>query len=113
MDNSEYSSSYSEKGFWDKLANYAKSAGKEVVIAALKLYYAMELKKASPKQIVMIIAALGYFISPLDVIPDALPALGYTDDLAILLALIKTVGACMDSEVVAAANEKAAEWFDK
>jgi uncharacterized membrane protein YkvA (DUF1232 family) len=35
---------------------------------------------------VMLFAALAYFVMPFDVIPDFLIGLGYTDDLAVLLA---------------------------
>lgn len=34
----------------------------------------------------IIIGALGYFILPLDFIPDAIPVLGFSDDLAALVA---------------------------
>ena len=66
QDTSKYQSSYSEKGLWDKIKKYSKAAGKGVVFNALKLYYAMALGKATPQQIVIIIGALGYFISPID-----------------------------------------------
>lgn len=111
MNNSKYKSSYSEKGFWDKMANFAKKAGKEIVINALKLYYAMALGKATPAQITAIICALGYFISPIDAIPDPLPG-GLIDDGGVLALAVTTLACCSDPEVVAAAKAKASEWFD-
>lgn len=111
MDNSKFKSSYSEKSFWDKLANFAKKAGREVVENALKLYYAMVLGKATPAQITAIIGALGYFISPIDAIPDMAPG-GFVDDAGVLGLAVSTLACCSDPEVVRAAKAKASEWFD-
>ena len=40
----------------------------------------------------MMMAALAYFVLPLDAIPDVLPALGLTDDAAVIAAVIALVG---------------------
>lgn len=111
MDNSKYESSYSESSFWDKVAEYAKKAGKEVVMNALKLYYAMALGKATPTQITAIIGALGYFICPADAVPDILPG-GLVDDAGVLGLVVAALACCSDPEVCAAARAKASEWFD-
>lgn len=57
------------------------------------------------------IGALGYFILPIDLIPDAIPLLGFTDDAAVLIFIIKQLS-CIDEEVKKQAKEKLAEWFD-
>lgn len=106
-----YSNCYSEKKFWKKLGSFAQTMGKEIVIKALQLYYAMALGKATPAQVVAIVAALGYLISPVDFIPDITPGVGFADDAGVLAAVVATVVACSDPEVVAAAQKKAAEWF--
>ena len=54
---------------------------------------------------VVIVATLGYFIWPLDLIPDYLP-FGYTDDLAAISALLCT----LDRYVTAALRQRAQEW---
>lgn len=111
METSSYKKNYSENGFWDKLKKIGKKAGKELVIGALKLYYAMALGKATPAQVVTILAALGYFISPVDAIPDFLPG-GLADDATVIATAVATLQCCSDPEVVAAAKSKASEWFD-
>lgn len=111
MDNSKYNSSYSEKGLWEKIAKYAKKTGREVVVNALKLYYAMALGVATPAQVAAIIGALGYFISPIDAVPDVLPG-GLADDGGVLTLAVATLACCSDPKVVEAANAKASEWFD-
>lgn len=110
MNNSKYKKDFSENGFWNKLANTAKKAGKGVVVNALKLYYAMAMGKATPEQITVIIGALGYFISPIDAVPDMLLG-GYLDDAGVLTAAVGTLACCSDPEVVASAKAKAEEWF--
>ena len=108
---SNFKTVYDEPSLWRTIAKYAKKAGLEVIKNALKLYYAMALGKATPAQITAILGALGYFISPLDVIPDPLPG-GLFDDGGILALAVTTIACCANREVVAAAEKKVKEWFD-
>ena len=111
MDTSKYSQSYSESGFWKKIAEFAEKSGKEVIYNALNLYYAMALGKATPAQIAAIIGALGYFISPVDAVPDMFPG-GLADDGGVLTLVVATLACCSDPAVVEAAKAKVSEWFD-
>ncbi len=111
MDTSKYSQSYSEDGLWKKIEKFASKAGREVICNALKLYYALALGKATPKQIATIIGALGYFISPVDAVPDFLPG-GLLDDGGVLALAVTTLACCSDPAVVAATKAKVSEWFD-
>jgi uncharacterized membrane protein YkvA (DUF1232 family) len=61
----------------------------------LKAYAAGDFK-LELATIVKLVAALLYFISPIDVIPDFLPVLGFTDDLALLVWVINSLGAEID-----------------
>jgi len=40
----------------------------------------------------MMFAALAYFVSPLDAVPDILAGIGYTDDAAVFMAMLALVG---------------------
>ena len=71
----------------------------------------MALGKATPAQIAAIVGALGYFISPIDAVPDMLPG-GLVDDGGVLALVVATLACCTDAAVVAAAQRKLQEWFD-
>ena len=61
----------------------------------------------------IIIGALGYLISPLDVIPDAIPIAGLGDDLAVLLFVLKKVWGDVSEDVKKKAHDKLGKWFDE
>ena len=108
----QYEKEYSETGFWDKVKGVAKKAGKEVIYNALKLYYALQSENVSAKEKGMIVGALGYFILPIDLIPDAIPLVGYTDDAALLLAVLSLLKESINEDVKKKAKDKLSEWFD-
>ena len=109
----EFSRQYSEKKFWDKLVVYAKSAGTEVVERALQLYYAAQEPDTPVWAKGVIIASLGYFISPLDAILDAAPVVGFSDDLGVLALAIATVAMYITPAVKQQARAKMKDWFGK
>jgi uncharacterized membrane protein YkvA (DUF1232 family) len=47
---------------------------------------------ATPRRVRMtLLAALGYFVLPLDALPDIMPLLGFTDDAAVIAAALAAV----------------------
>lgn len=106
-----FEKNYSETTFWNKVLKFAKSAGSDVVEKALQLYYAAQNPKTPVWAKGVIYGALGYFISPIDGIPDLTPVLGYTDDLGVLAAAIVTVSVYINDEVRAQAADKLKQWF--
>lgn len=107
----EFSKAYSDSGFWAKLKRYARAAGREVVGKALLLYYALQEDDAPAWAKATIIGALGYFITLVDAIPDITPAVGYTDDLGVLVMALAAVSTYINDNVRARAERKLAEWF--
>ena len=104
---------FSANEFMDKVARVAKRAGAKFVYVALILYYTLQSPNVSKRDKALIIGALGYMISPLDVIPDAIPIAGLTDDMAVLLYVLKKVWVDVDPEVKFRAMEKLRKWFDE
>ena len=109
----KYTDKFSKTGFIDKIASVAKRAGAKLVYAALVLYYTLESDQVSVKDKAMIIGALGYLISPLDVVPDAIPIAGLSDDLAVLIYVLKRVWVDVSDDVKKKAQSKMAQWFDQ
>ena len=110
-DYGKYQGSFSAENFWAKVKSVAKKAGVKVVYVALILYYELTDPDIDAKEKAVIIGALGYFILPIDLILDAIPVAGFTDDLAALLAAYKFVQHNITPEVEAKAKAKLAEWF--
>ena len=79
--------------FWRKLQRIGVSLPLLVPFAEdlLAAYYCA-FDRATPRHVkISLLAALAYFVLPLDSIPDVLPLLGFSDDAAVLAAAIKLV----------------------
>ncbi|MEX2113767.1 MAG: YkvA family protein [Pirellulales bacterium] len=107
----EFAREFSDEKFREKLLRYAKTAGSEVVERSLQLYYALDGPDTPKWAKGVIIGALGYFITPLDAIPDFVPAAGYSDDLGVLVLALATVAFCITPQVKDKAKQKLQEWF--
>ena len=101
-----YDKHYSDATFWDKIKSFAAKAGYELIRNALLLYYAMQSPTMPAKDKAIIMAVLGYFILPTDLIPDLIAVLGFTDDAAALIWAIKTVKQNITPEIESQAKEK-------
>ena len=102
---------FSENKLWQKINSYARQAGIKVVYAALLLYYAYKRKDTPTWAKNIVIGVLGYFLSPIDALPDLTPILGYTDDLGVLGFGLVTIAAYVDAAVKSQAKEKLQAWF--
>ena len=108
-----YANRFSQSDFVEKISRIARRAGAKLVYAALILYYTLQSDKVSKTDKAIIIGALGYMISPLDVIPDAIPIAGLTDDLAVLLYVLKKVWTDIDPAIMDQAKKRLSKWFDE
>lgn len=106
-----YQGHYTEEKLKDKLLKFAKKAGIKVVYAACLLFYVLQDDKFSNKDKALVIGSLGYFILPFDIIPDFLSVVGYADDLAALLFVLKTIYANITPEIEQKAQARTKELF--
>ena len=104
--------SYSDRAFWTKVKKYATVAGKEVIEKALWLYFVLRKPDVPLWAKSTILGALGYFIFPVDAIPDIVPVVGYADDLGVIALALASVSVHIDKDVKAQARAKLKAWFD-
>lgn len=108
-----YSDKFSNGDFIDKVQRIAKRAGSKLVYGSLLLYYTIQSDKVSRTDKAIIIGALGYLISPLDMMPDAIPIVGLADDMAVLVYVLKKVWSLISDEARENAKNKMKLWFDE
>ena len=108
-----YANKFSQSDFVEKITRIAKRAGSKLVYASLILYYTLQSDKVSKTNKAMIIGALGYLISPLDVVPDAIPIAGLADDLGVLIFVLKKVWTDVDPDIQVKAKKRLSKWFDE
>jgi uncharacterized membrane protein YkvA (DUF1232 family) len=86
-----------------KLKEKAKQLKREIIV----IYYAYQEPKTPLLPKLIILFTLGYALSPIDLIPDFIPVLGYIDDLLIIPALIALSIRLIPKEVIERVREKA------
>ena len=107
----KYANRFSENRLFGKIQAFAKQAGLKVVYSVLLLYYAYRRSDTPIWAKRIIIGVLGYFISPIDMLPDLSPIIGYTDDLGVLSFGLVTIAAYVNDEVRIKARQKLRGWF--
>jgi uncharacterized membrane protein YkvA (DUF1232 family) len=93
--------------FWATLKKAARQIPfSESLVAA----YYCALDPATPTRVrATLLAALAYFVMPVDAIPDVLVGIGFSDDATVLLAAIAMVRAHITPEHRAAARQAMAD----
>jgi uncharacterized membrane protein YkvA (DUF1232 family) len=86
------------KGVLNKIQAEGKSTvlqsitSKVMVLGKLLKFYATgEYRAIDLKNVVLIITAFVYFLSPLDLVPDFIPMLGFADDIALMTFVFNSV----------------------
>lgn len=80
-----------QKGFWPKIRRTAARIpfARQVV----SVYYSARDPETPTAAKGIMLGALAYFVLPIDAIPDIFAGIGFTDDAAVIAALIATLGA--------------------
>ncbi len=112
LEYSQYTKYYSDSKFWKKLNSYAQKAGLELSYVALLLYYVALDPQVPFNYKMRIMGALGYLILPVDMIPDAFPVMGFSDDLFTLFAAVHSVSKAITQDKKDRAKQQLEKWFN-
>lgn len=63
-----------------------------LAVSLVRNYASGEYRDVSRTSILSVVVALIYFVSPIDLIPDFVPMLGFADDLALLTFVLGKLG---------------------
>lgn len=92
----------------EKITAWAKALKFDV----LALWFALRYPSISIWAKLISFCAVAYALSPIDLIPDFIPLLGYLDDLIIVPTLIWLALKLIPIDVMRQAREQAVEWID-
>ena len=90
---------FNDQGFLRKLARYALLLGRPVVEQLYALYFMLRAEETPMRSKMVIVGALLYFVSPIDLVPDILGPLGFSDDLAVIAMVFKQVKAYLTDDI--------------
>ena len=111
-DPEEFAQYYSSEGFWRKLARQSKGIGQKFSEILLVLYYSLTDRETPKWAKSVIVGALGYFIFPVDAIPDFIPVIGFTDDYGMIMSALAVIAAHIKDEHKEKARAITAKLFE-
>jgi len=100
-----------EKTFMRTAKSAFRRAGGAVALEGLKAWH-LARDPTTPRQTKAILyGALAYFVLPIDAVPDILPVVGFTDDLAAISAALVATNAAMTEAVLERARASVQRLF--
>jgi uncharacterized membrane protein YkvA (DUF1232 family) len=93
------------------LRRLLRRAGRTLARPALECLELLLDGKTPPQVRITMVAALTYLLVPMDLIPDFIPAAGFSDDLVALTALLGLCTTHMNEEIRIRAQRKLDRWF--
>jgi uncharacterized membrane protein YkvA (DUF1232 family) len=93
------------------LRRLLRRAGRTLARPALECLELLLDGKTPPQVRITMAAALTYLLVPMDLIPDFIPAAGFSDDLVALTALLGLCSTHMNEEIRIRAQRKLDRWF--
>lgn len=102
---------FSVRKFSEKILKYAKKMGVKLSYYSLLLFYSYQSPHISKQDKLTIAGALGYLIFPIDLMPDFIPAVGFADDLSVIVYAVYRVIANIDEDIKLLANKRMKKFF--
>lgn len=108
----KYEKLYNEDSLMTKISRFAKKAGLNTTYYVLLLYQMLISGKTPLKYKAVVIGALGYFICPIDLIPDLMPGTGFLDDASVLLYALSMISESITPNIKSEAKKTLHQLFD-
>ena len=100
----KYSKEYDESIF----QKIVKKLPRKISEPFMKLFYIMKCPEITATEKAWCVAGLGYVVLPFDIIPDAIPIIGFLDDLGVVAMLLAKFSGYGNTEWV---QEKIAAFY--
>lgn len=94
---------------WATLKDWARALKSE----ALTLWFCCKHPRTPLLPRVLALAVVGYALSPIDLIPDFIPVLGYLDDLILLPGAVYLILKLIPEDVLGECRAQAADWSER
>ena len=98
-----YAKHFSNRAFWKKVKSLPRTY-RDLIYYAKLLWYVMQDPDVPVVLKTAAVGALGYLISPVDLMPDMLPS-GFVDDLAVVMSVLKMLDAHVTPDMRRRARE--------
>ena len=108
----KYEKLYSKDSLMTKISRFAKKAGLNTTYYVLLLYQMLISGKTPLKYKAVVIGALGYFICPIDLIPDMMIGTGFLDDASVLLYALSMISESITPDIKSEAKSILHQIFD-
>ena len=108
----KYEKLYSKDSLMTKISRFAKKAGLNTTYNVLLLYQMLISGKTPLKYKAVVIGALGYFICPIDLIPDMMIGTGFLDDASVLLYALSMISESITPDIKSEAKNNLHQIFD-
>jgi uncharacterized membrane protein YkvA (DUF1232 family) len=95
----KYKSRFSVKKFTGDLPGKAKSFSIKAVYKLLLMFHAYKRQETPAWAKHIVVGTLGYVLTPIDMLPDLTPLLGYTDDISVLAYGLVMISCYINEEV--------------
>lgn len=113
LQNPEMAGHYNEKSYWSKIRFNAGSLGYKILSKVFVLYHVVRDEDTPSWAKTVIYGALGYFILPIDAIPDIMPFVGFSDDFGAMVGALSIIVAHIKPKHVELSKQSLEKIFKK
>lgn len=110
-DTTRFGKYFTDSAFWEKVKGFASKIGRGTLQKALELYNVATSPDTPLWAKAVAIGSLGYFILPIDAVPDFIPVAGWADDAAALAAAAAILVKNITPALKAKATEQVNKWL--